>query len=127
MRPFLPFLAKTLIGALLLLTFSAAACTTESGMQLTFGEKGDTVEVLLTQSFTFSPSQVTIPAGTVVRWVNTAPIFHTITPDGHTEWVRATLSEEGQTFEHTFEVPGTFPYYCEVHLDQDMTGTIVVE
>ncbi len=112
------------MGSLVLV---AAACNGETGTQLTFGEQPDTVEVVLTESFTFSPAVVQIPAGTVVRWINAAPIFHTITADGHNEWARATLSDQGETFEHLFQVPGTYPYYCEVHLEQDMTGVIIVQ
>ena len=124
MRPFQRIFAGALMGSLLV---TVAACNGETGTQLTFRQEPDTVEVVLTESFTFSPSEVTIPVGTVVRWINAAPIFHTITADGHNEWARATLSDQGETFEHLFEVPGTYPYYCEVHLEQDMTGVIVVE
>lgn len=91
------------------------------------GDGSDVVEITLTSSSTFSPAQVTISSGTTVRWVNGASIFHTITPDGHSEWNRATVSQQGETFEHTFENPGTFPYFCEPHQSAGMTGTITVQ
>jgi len=91
------------------------------------GDGSDVVEITLTSSFTFSPAQVTISSGTTVRWVNGASIFHTITPDGHSEWNRATMNQVGETFEHTFENPGTFPYFCEPHQSAGMTGTITVQ
>ena len=31
------------------------------------------------------------------------------------------------SFTYTFNSTGTFPYYCDSHLDQGMTGTITVE
>jgi len=96
---------------------------TESGG----GENGEVVEVILTSSFTFSPSEVTISPGTTVRWVNAAAIYHTITPDGHSEWSAATVTQAGQTFEHTFQAAGTFPYYCEPHRALGMAGTITVQ
>lgn len=86
-----------------------------------------TVEVHMTSSLTFSPAEVTIEPGTTVRWVNDANIFHTITPDGHTEWSRATVNSSGQTFSVTFNNEGVFPYYCEPHQSQGMTGTVTVQ
>ncbi|MDX1674974.1 MAG: plastocyanin/azurin family copper-binding protein [Longimicrobiales bacterium] len=86
----------------------------------------DVVEVQAMGDLTFSPPDVTIEPGTTVRWVNESGIFHTVTPDGHTEWASADLSD-GTTFEHTFNTEGTFPYYCEPHVGQGMTGTITVE
>lgn len=88
---------------------------------------GDVVEVHMTSSLTFSPSQLTVEPGTTVRWINDASIFHTITPDGHTEWSEGTVSSSGDTFSHTFQTEGTFPYYCSPHRSQGMTGTVTVE
>jgi hypothetical protein len=52
---------------------------------------------------------------------------HTVTPDGHTEWAdNISLSTAGQTFEHTFEAEGEYPYYCHPHRDAGMTGVIRV-
>lgn len=80
---------------------------------------------LLDQSF--SRSQVTVEPGTTVRWVNQGDIVHTVTPDGHSEWQRATFAEADDVFEHTFEDEGEFPYFCEPHQSVGMVGTIVVE
>lgn len=84
-------------------------------------------EVHLTSGFEFTPSDLTIEPGTTVRWVNDADIFHTITPDGHSEWSEGSVSSTGDTFEHTFDTEGTFPYYCSPHLSQGMTGSITVQ
>ena len=89
------------------------------------GDSG-VVEVAAMGDLTFSPADVTIEPGTTVRWVNNSDLFHTVTPDGHSEWSHQDLAS-GATFEHTFETEGTFPYYCEPHLSQGMTGTITVE
>lgn len=86
--------------------------------------------VHLTSGLTFSPADLTIYVGTTVRWVNDANIFHTITPDGHTEWSRATVNTAGDEFTHTFDTVGEFPYYCEPHGGpggQGMSGTITVQ
>lgn len=101
--------------------------TTQVDFALTEEDGGEVVEITLTSSLTFSPDQVTISPGTTVRWVNGASIFHTITPDGHSEWTRATMSQAGETFEQTFDEAGTFPYFCEPHQSQGMTGVITVQ
>jgi plastocyanin len=38
-----------------------------------------------------------------------------------------TLSNAGQTYQHTFTTAGTFPYFDFVHCLAGMTGTIVVQ
>ena len=87
----------------------------------------EVVEVHMTSSFTFESSDVTITEGTRVEWINDAAIFHTITPDGHSEWERATVSSAGDTFTHTFNTAGRYEYYCEPHRGQGMTGVITVQ
>lgn len=90
-------------------------------------QSGGTVEISLTTNNTFSNPNVTITAGTTVRWTNDIDRFHTITPDGHTEWQRVTMNQAGDTFSHTFNTAGTFDYFCEPHVDLGMTGTITVQ
>lgn len=85
------------------------------------------VEITLTSNLRFDPDEVTIDAGTTVRWVNGASIFHTITPDGHEEWEEVSMNTEGDEFTHTFNTPGDFPYYCDPHRSAGMTGTITVQ
>lgn len=85
------------------------------------------VEVLLTADNTFSPADISISPGTTVRWRNTTDNLHTITPDGHTEWASVALTQAGQIFEHTFEKPGYYPYYCQVDRDLGMTGSVTVK
>jgi plastocyanin len=87
---------------------------------------GDAV-VRLTAGLQFSPAQVMIERGQTVEWRNDVTMLHTITPDGHGEWPEATLSVSGETFTHTFEEAGTFPYHCVPHLGDGMTGVIVVQ
>lgn len=85
---------------------------------------GETINA--TGGLTFNPSSLTISAGTQVRWVNTSTVLHTVTPDGHSEWSAANLSNNGSTFIHTFDTPGTYAYFCEPHVGSGMTGTITV-
>jgi plastocyanin len=88
---------------------------------------GTVVEVSATGSLTFTPADITISPGTTVRWTNTSSLFHTVTPDGHSEWSDADLSGNGSTFVHTFDTPGTYEYFCSPHQAQNMTGVIRVQ
>ena len=108
-------------------TVTLAAGATERVDVSMVTEAVEVVEIHLTSGLRFDPSAVTISPGTTVRWINDAAIFHTVTPDGHTEWERATLSQSGETFEHTFETEGTFDYFCEPHESAGMVGSITVE
>jgi plastocyanin len=109
----------------------SVAVTAGETAQLTFALEtaadGDVVEVVLTSNLTFSPAQVTISPGMTIRWRNEANIFHTVTPDGHSEWSEASLNQAGQVFTHTFQTAGEFAYYCSPHRSQGMTGTITVQ
>jgi plastocyanin len=90
------------------------------------GGGGEVVEILASGT-SFTPSTVTIEPGTTVRWTNGDGQLHTVTPDDHTEWSEASLGSSGETFEHTFNTTGDFPYYCVPHRSAGMTGTITVQ
>lgn len=89
--------------------------------------ENEVVIINLTESLTFSDDDVTISPGTTVRWVNQSTMDHTATPDGHSEWTRWATTEQGEDFVHTFNTVGEFPYFCEPHLADEMTGIIRVE
>ena len=75
--------------------------------------------------FGFSPSQVTVPKGGKVTWVNcsASATAHTSTADAGT-WDSNSLPQYA-TFEQTFAAAGSFPYHCKPH--PFMKGTIVVQ
>lgn len=85
------------------------------------------VTVTLAANLRFVPAELRIEPGTRVRWVNEASIFHTVTPEGHEEFSRATSNAAGIVLEHTFQNSGTFDYFCEPHLSQGMTGSVIVD
>jgi len=87
----------------------------------------ETVEVELLGNLTFSPSQVTASPGTRIRWINAESMAHTVTPEGHDAWTSAGMSNAGDTFEVVLNNPGDFPYFCQPHQAQGMTGAIVIE
>jgi plastocyanin len=93
-------------------------------------------------SIKFMPETITVKAGTTVRWVNGEAITHTITsgtfndvnpatgirgsetPDGAFDVTLAPKGEDGDSFEFTYDKPGTYPYYCDIHLS--MNAVVIV-
>lgn len=82
--------------------------------------------------FAFEPGEITVEPGTTVRWVHTHDVFHTVTSTDSLDQKKGngefdeSMSSEGDTFEVTFDEPGTYHYFCQPHSDF-MFGTVVVE
>lgn len=72
--------------------------------------------------FAFSPSGLTVAAGTSVRWVNVGSKKHTVTADDAS--FDSGLLSAGDAFTRTFSTAGTFSYYCDLH--PEMTGSVTV-
>ena len=70
----------------------------------------------------FGTKELTVPAGTTVRWVNRDQVPHTSTSDDGV-W-ESPLLTPGQTYEYTFERAGRYPYHCVPH--PFMTATVIV-
>lgn len=69
----------------------------------------------------FRPRNITIEAGTRVKWVNRGSRNHTTTSSGL--WNSGSLAP-GESFRRRFNQQGTFNYLCTIH--SSMTGTITV-
>ncbi|WP_254767558.1 cupredoxin domain-containing protein [Salinilacihabitans rarus] len=97
----------------------------------------------------FLPDRYEVRVGETVVWKNTSEADHTITayedaiPDGAAYFATGGFEDEQsareawhgerggrlgtrETFEHTFEIPGTYNYACIPHEIGGMTGQIVV-
>lgn len=87
-----------------------------------------TVEVNVSD-FVFTPKTVTVKIGDTVRW-NWANGSHSTTsgtsgtPNG--QWDSG-VHTPVFSFEQTFNQAGTFPYFCTLHWQQGMTGSVVVQ
>lgn len=93
----------------------------------------------------FEPDEVTVSVGETVRWgfakgghnVSCRPedTDAVVLPDGAAPFAtygpeqdpEVTLVSRGETYEHTFEVAGTYTYVCIPHADGGMVGRIHVE
>jgi Icc protein len=73
-------------------------------------------------NFQFSPAHATVPMGTTVSWTNHDDVPHTVVSTE--KRFRSPVLDTDQQFAHTFDAPGTYPYFCSLH--PKMTGQIVV-
>ena len=83
------------------------------------------------KDFSFTPSRLTVKAGTRIAWTQTSTTLHTVTsgtpagavPDG--KFSSGDL-KHGVVFPVTLTTPGAYTYFCSHHPDQ-MHGTIIVQ
>lgn len=101
---------------------------------------GKEAAVRMTNSLKYVPEEVTIQAGQTVVWTNTSSMFHTVTndpalaqdrshaqlPEGAQPFNSGNIAP-GDVFQHTFEVPGTYVYFCIPHEAMGMVGKIMVQ
>ncbi|WP_380676019.1 plastocyanin/azurin family copper-binding protein [Salinigranum sp. GCM10025319] len=122
---------------------SLAGCTA-----LVTGGGGD-FDVGMT-AVAFNPPEITVSAGEEVVWHNTSSRGHTVTAyenaipeeaayfasggfetesEAREAW-RAEFGgriDSGESFRHTFEVPGRYDYVCIPHEQGGMVGAVIVE
>lgn len=84
---------------------------------------GEVVEVKI-ESYKFQPEKLTVKAGTTVRWTNNEKRAT------HSIWFKGEAIPEserllsGDSFERSFDKPGTYPYTCGPH--PEMSGVVEV-
>jgi plastocyanin len=111
------------------------------------GQSSSAQTVTMPGDLRFEPKTATIEPGETVTWTNKSDIDHTVTayedeiPDdaayftsGGFESERAArnrvtegLIAPGENYEHTFEEPGTYGYFCIPHEGSGMVGTVQVK
>lgn len=107
---------------------------------------GDGTTVEMTDDLTYEPATISVAVGEAVTWDNVGTVGHSVTaygdrlPDGATYFASGGFDTEsaareaypdgrivgGSTYELTFEVAGSHPYFCVPHERQGMTGTVEV-
>ena len=83
---------------------------------------GTTVQAAI-DNFAYTPKELTVRAGSTVRWTNKDDIPHTVTSESGL--FSSPVMDSNQTFQFTFEKPGKFLYFCKLH--PKMTGSVTVE
>jgi plastocyanin len=109
----LALVVKSLIGVI------PSACAAEPAQQVA-AMNTPTISI---DNFAFSQASVTVPVGTKVTWVNHDDMLHTVADEGKS--FKSDPLDNGDSFSHTFDKPGTYKYFCSLH--PHMTGTIVVQ
>ncbi|KTG10013.1 halocyanin [Haloprofundus marisrubri] len=113
------------------------------------GGQGQNYDVGMT-AMAFDPAEITVSVGEEVVWQNTSTRDHTVTAyensipkeaeyfaSGDYESEQAARDawrsefggalNNGDTFAHTFEVPGRYEYVCIPHERSGMVGSVIVE
>jgi plastocyanin len=74
----------------------------------------------------FQPGALTVAAGTTVRWVwSPGASNHNVESSGPEPPGSGAPSSAPDSYEHTFNTPGTYNYFCQVHAG--MSGVITVQ
>ncbi len=75
----------------------------------------------------FSPKTLTVPAGTMVTWVNKSTEQHTVSSnDSLFDSIVYIMGSTLGSYSYNFTEPGTYYYYCRPHISSGMVGTIIV-
>ncbi len=75
------------------------------------------------KNFMFTPTSLTVKAGTTVSWTNKDEEPHTVLSS--TGLFRSNALDTGERFSFKFDKPGTYQFICSIH--PRMIGTIVVQ
>jgi plastocyanin len=106
-----------------LLAVSWTAVAAALGNELPDDHARSAQDVVVVKNFAFAPATLHVRAGTTVTWKNADEEPHTVVSDSGA--FRSTGMDEGDTFQVTFDKPGTYRFFCSVH--PHMTGTIIVD
>lgn len=75
-------------------------------------------------NFAFTPTELTVAAGTTVDWINRDDIPHVVVSDDKKTFKSKALDTDDK-FSYTFTKPGAYAYFCSVH--PKMTGKVIVQ
>lgn len=73
----------------------------------------------------FGQNPLVVAPGTTVTWVNNDTEAHTVTSVDSPPAFSSGNILPGGSFSHTFNNPGTFDYFCDIH--PNMTGSVEVQ
>ncbi len=107
----------TIIAILLAMIFEARQMTFAASAASAAG-----TEVKI-DNFSFTPTTLTVPAGTSVTWTNRDDIPHTVVSEDKS--IKSKVLDTDEKFTFTFSKPGTYSYFCSIH--PKMKGTVVVQ
>lgn len=79
------------------------------------------------KDFAFTQKSITVKKGTKVTWTNQDTVRHDVASDSGAPagGPAGPLLAKGESYSHTFDAVGTFPYHCTPHAAQ-MKATVTV-
>jgi plastocyanin len=110
-------------------------------------QEATTHQVDMTDGLVFDPDSLTVAPGDTVVWETVGSVGHSVTayedeqPEGVEFWSSGDLDSEqaardaypdegdvaaGETYEHTFETEGVYPYFCIPHEAAGMVAELEV-
>ena len=145
--PIAVILVVVVIVAALALTQTnpnTTVASSNNSMNMSNGDMGNNGNVsnsteanvtVLIENGTFNPANLTVKAGTIVRWVvkDNSDNKYMVTSDanGSVDGKYLFMSDDltnGQSFRYMFNKTGTYGYYDMDHMDdKKLTGTIIVQ
>jgi plastocyanin len=123
----------TKVSRSLSLALCAIALVVSSFLLVVSPASADTVTVKMGADngmLAFQPSNVTIKAGDTVKWVNNKLPPHNIVFEDKALASKShdqMMFSPGETYELSFDTPGTYGYYCAPHRGAGMVGKITVQ
>jgi len=77
---------------------------------------------VVADNFSFAPAVTSVATGSTVTWTNRDDVPHNIVSTQ--QKFKSPVLDTDEQFSHTFDRPGTYPYFCSIH--PKMTGRVVV-
>jgi plastocyanin len=74
------------------------------------------------EGFAFAPRTIRVDTGQEVTWTNADPTAHTVTAED--QGFGSDPLDPGTSFSTTFDEPGSYAYFCQIH--PDMIGSVEV-
>ncbi|MEX3811021.1 cupredoxin domain-containing protein [Paraburkholderia sp. BR13439] len=82
-----------------------------------------TPNAMFMKNFNFTPTDLTIKAGTTVTWKNLDGEPHTVVNDAGL--FRSAALDQNDTYQFKFDKPGVYKIFCGIH--PNMRATITVQ
>ena len=139
------FLRRAGCASVTAVAASVAGCASGGVAGGSGGDGDNTVE--MNDSLDFVPKKLSVSVGDTVTWKNVGGVGHSVTayedkiPDGAEYFASGDFDSEKaarkayptkgnvpakEEYEHTFEVAGTYEYFCIPHEATNMVGTVEV-
>ena len=104
-----------------LLAIALVAC---SKKETTTPNSTDDKNMIVLKSVEFVPSTLTVKVGEKVTWKNIENTKHNVQAPDSSYFSKDLLN--GDTYQHTYSVAGTYPYECFYH-KVHMKGNIIIQ